>query len=171
MMPGVNVIGQDEPHPCPNASAGNAPLQCQAACKAKAGCVAWTLHYNSPIKKAAPGWRCCTKVTYVSLQHADSNTTSGILHPPAMANAKAALRLTGPLPKVIVATTASTPGGTMDAAAAGIAFSEFYDLRADPWQMQNLWPTLSAGRKAALMAEIDRRFACAGTRTTPSTCE
>jgi hypothetical protein len=37
--------------------------------------------------------------------------------------------------------------------------------------MTNLWPTLAPGKQAALMAEIDRRFACAGTRTTPSNCE
>ena len=61
-----------------------------------------------------------------------------------------------------------------DAAAVvgpAVTFSEFYDVAADPWQMKNLWGTLALERKASLEEEIERRFACTGTRTTPSNCE
>lgn len=54
---------------------------------------------------------------------------------------------------------------------AGVAFSEFYDIRVDPWQTRNLWDSLGRGRQAVLAAEIAVRAACSGTRTTPSTCE
>ena len=76
-----------------------------------------------------------------------------------------------------------------------ITFSEFYDVTKDPYQvrrlrtsrgtnhtldqnfafyalqMKNLWPSLSADKQAVLMAEIEKRFACTGTRDTPSNCE
>lgn len=53
----------------------------------------------------------------------------------------------------------------------GIQFSEYYDLKMDEWQLNNLWPTLPKAKQEALKAEIAHRFACTGTRTTPSNCE
>lgn len=151
MMPGVNIVGQDSPHPCPAAPFGNRPVECEAVCKAKQGCVGWTLHLNPPSNKGAPGWRCCTKITIDSLQHAPETTTSGVLDPGHG--------------------TPRTPNPFELANASGIAFSEYYDLRSDPWQLKNLWPSLTAAKQAALMTEIAHRFACRGTRTSPSTCE
>ena len=53
----------------------------------------------------------------------------------------------------------------------GIQFSEYYDLKTDEWQLNNLWLTLPKARQEVLKAEIARRFTCTGTRTTPSNCE
>jgi hypothetical protein len=177
MMPGVDIEGADSPHPCPAQVEGNMPLTCEATCKAKAGCLGWTLHYNQPSKQQAPGWRCCTKTSIHALHRAEKNTTSGILNPKdtwlsyayaedterqAVEEAAAADAGAG----------AGTEGSDSGAPPAGnVTFSEYYDLKSDPWQMKNLWTTLDAGRQAALMAEIDKRFACTGTRDTPSNCE
>jgi arylsulfatase A-like enzyme len=162
MMPSTDIDGPDSPHPCPAVSYGNTPLSCEADCKAKAGCVGWTLHYNQPTgpEKQNPGWRCCTKTAVLSLRKATSNTTSGVLNPAD--NVHEGLRYD--YEQFIEATQHLTIGGN-------ITFSEFYDLKTDPWQMKNLWSTLGAGKQAALMTEIDKRFACTGTRTTPSNCE
>ena len=54
---------------------------------------------------------------------------------------------------------------------ANISFSEFYNLTEDEWQMRNLWPSLPPDKRASLVAEMEKHYACAGTRTTPSTCE
>merc|ERR1712151_1114785 len=99
-----------------------------------------------PKEKRAPGWRCCFKTTIKAIKHSAPTTTAGVLHPNATH-----------------LEAAPQPGN--------VTFSEFYDIAKDPWQMKNLWPSLSPGKQAALMAEIDRRFACAGTRESPSTCE
>jgi hypothetical protein len=156
-------------------------MQCEAACKAKQAdgnanatdnamesvhapslpCVGWTLHHNAD-HKSAPGWRCCTKTSIRGLTHAPSTTTSGILHPEvtAMASTIPAEDEGG-----IAAASPAAPAG------GNVTFSEYYDLKSDPWQITNLWPSLDDARKRALMAEIDRHFACTGTRTMPSNCE
>jgi hypothetical protein len=154
VMRDVDVVGRDEPSPCPAAPYNNTPAMCEAACQAKAGCVAWTLHHNQE-RPSAPGWRCCTKTDVASLRRA-TGMTSGILHPDALDDA-----------------LVSVTEDAVDAqpAVGHVTFSEFYDIRADRWQMVNLWPTLGDARQHALEAEIAKRFACRGTRDTPSTCE
>lgn len=150
-MPGVNIDGDPIVHPCgPNpVDGGNRadPSLCAALCVNTTGCLGWVLHDNANDPEGpAPGWRCCLKKTIRSLDRAESGTISGILspskfHPPA----------------------APSHGG--------ISFTEYYNIRQDPWQQTNLWPRLPAGKKQALEAEIKRRFACTGTRDTPSNCE
>lgn len=172
IMPGVNIVGTDDPAPCPAAIYGNIPENCEAVCKAKQfavtsentswadskPCLGWTLHYNSPADSRAPGWRCCTKTTLKGYQYAANTTTSGIIHP------SQDVFINGKIESHIRTNFVGSGGGC-------VTFSEFYNLRSDPWQMHNLWSTLTDAKKAALESEIRHRFACTGTRSSPSTCE
>ena len=178
-MPGTDIKGSDAPSPCPAAPYNNTPASCEKACEAKEGCVAWTLHENPPSHKA-PGWRCCAKTTVESLRHAPG-MTSGILNPTFASAVPTEVQSADESQPPSSATTCDVcdAGGWCGAShsvtalppAGTVTFSEFYDVKKDPWQMKNLWDTIGKGRQAALMAEIDKRFACAGTRTTPSNCE
>ena len=171
LMANVDIVGHDQPSPCPAAAYNNTPALCEASCKGKVGCVAWTLHRNTNVP-SAPGWRCCTKTHVVSLRRAPG-MTSGILHPDSVDDALVATETAEGTETVeatggghaLWVTYGANPG------VSGIAFSEFYDNRADPWQLTNLWLTLSEPTQAALMAEIAIRSTCGGTRDTPSTCE
>jgi hypothetical protein len=170
MMPGVNIQGSDSPHPCPAAAYGNKPLSCEgtvhyatlrtirhtpythhspykplsckAECKAKSGCVGWTLHYNDP-SRPVPGWRCCTKTAINGLARSDQNTTSGILNPAQVpsniyrsVDQQAQEERSDDEGGAVAA--ALTSGGAVAAAPAGgnVTFSEFYNLQDDPWQVK-----------------------------------
>jgi hypothetical protein len=174
VMPGVDIVGTDDPSPCPSAPSANNWAACQATCAAMPGCLGWTLHVNGPASPV-PGWRCCTKTRIVKLEHAPNTTTSGIMHPhsfvaASIANdASIAIRRSDATADGAPTGQAQHEKGTPP--AGQVQFSEFYDINADPYQLRNLWSTLSLTKQTALEAEITRRFACAGTRTTPSTCE
>ena len=43
-----------------------------------------------------------------------------------------------------------------------VYFRELYDVRADPFQLRNIWPTASAATQAELHALLRREFACKG---------
>jgi hypothetical protein len=135
-------------------TAGQDPIACQAMCRAAAGCAGWTLHNNGN-HPTIPGWRCCLKPKVIRLVSAPPDTVSGLMDPDAFKPDP------GPSPSP---PSPAQPNST-------IAFSEYYDIKSDPWQTKNLWHSLDVGRQEALKAEIAKRFACTGTRTTPSTCE
>lgn len=150
-MVGVNLVGKDDPHPCPaNPGASNNWTACKEVCRGKTGCVGWTLHLNAASGPIS-GWRCCTKTAVQSLVSAPPTTVSGLMNQSSVHSA--------------------TRSAAPTTAPSTITFSEFYDVSADPWQIQNLWPSLSPSVQASLKAEITHRFACKGTRTAESTCE
>ena len=43
-----------------------------------------------------------------------------------------------------------------------VYFRELYDVRADPFQLRNIWPTASTATQAELHALLRREFACKG---------
>ena len=143
-MASTDIVGVDDPHPCPAATNGSDWIACEATCAAQAGCLGWVLHYNPPTRGPVGGWRCCAKNTIEKLQHAPSTTTAGLL-------AESQMELT--------------------VAVGHVTFSELYDVARDPWQLTNLWNVTDRATKAALEEEIAARFACRGTETTPSNCE
>jgi len=51
----------------------------------------------------------------------------------------------------------------------GIDEYELFDLDADPWEMQNLWPTADSKLAESLQAELERLFRCQGTSCHPMT--
>lgn len=157
-MASTDIVGTDDPHPCPAATNGSDWTACEAVCAANLNCLGWVLHYNPPTRGPIAGWRCCAKTTVEKLQHAPSTTTAGILDPTTFATSLASMGLT------VDEIQAHRAGGN-------VTFSELYDVAVDPWQLTNLWSTTDRATKAVLEAEIAARFACRGTETTPSNCE
>lgn len=43
------------------------------------------------------------------------------------------------------------------------AFHEFYDVAADPWQMNNLYPTADKGLMQQLSARLHSEYGCRGS--------
>ena len=163
LMHATDIVGPNEPDPCPAAPYGNVPVQCAQACQLHKGCLGWVLHFNPLSNHRAPGWRCCAKTQIQGLKHAPSTTTSGILHPSSSLSSS-------PIPslakKVVVMTKEK-----MSPLKPVATFSEFYNIKTDPWQMKNLWAEMSTSEQERYEAEIAHRFACHGTRDTPSNCE
>lgn len=58
----------------------------------------------------------------------------------------------------------------VNSTTGGLPFYELYDLRSDPFQMKNLYPTATAARKGTLAAAIAEYYACKGDSATPSNC-
>eukprot|EP01048_Picozoa_sp_COSAG05_P014419 COSAG05_NODE_1633_length_4368_cov_1.606934_3_plen_238_part_00 len=134
VMVGVNINGKDSPHPCGPATNGSDPFACAAMCKSVSGCKGWTLHLNgegSPV----PGWRCCIKTTVQSLEHAPELTTSGLLDPEAYRPNSPPWPPSGH----------HGEGGNSSRNSSTIVFSEYYDIKTDPWQQHNLWQALPTG--------------------------
>jgi hypothetical protein len=51
-----------------------------------------------------------------------------------------------------------------------VAFHAYFDVKADPYQQTNLWPTLAPGKQGALQSELEELFSCHGTASRPSNC-
>ena len=51
-----------------------------------------------------------------------------------------------------------------------VSFHALWDIKADPWQRNNLWETTPDPTRRALHAELAALFLCGGTRATPSNC-
>jgi len=54
--------------------------------------------------------------------------------------------------------------------STSIAFREYFDLKADPWQQTNAWLELDAPTQAALQNEIEQLYQCRGGVGQPSNC-
>eukprot|EP00026_Physarum_polycephalum_P020182 Phypoly_transcript_22593.p1 GENE.Phypoly_transcript_22593~~Phypoly_transcript_22593.p1 ORF type:complete len:171 (+),score=31.52 Phypoly_transcript_22593:67-513(+) len=53
---------------------------------------------------------------------------------------------------------------------ADINFYELYDLDTDPYQLQNIYDTITSAEKQQLHTMLRDLWNCSGTLTTPSTC-
>ena len=51
-----------------------------------------------------------------------------------------------------------------------VSFHALFDVRADPWQRENVWGRAPAATQDAYAAELAALFLCGGTRATPSNC-
>ena len=53
---------------------------------------------------------------------------------------------------------------------APFEITAFFDLSADPWQLQHVWPALTPDEQAAWRAELAREFACHGHHGRDTDC-
>lgn len=51
-----------------------------------------------------------------------------------------------------------------------VSFHALWDIKADPWQRNNLWETTPDPTRRALHAELAALFECTGTPDRPSNC-
>ena len=59
---------------------------------------------------------------------------------------------------------------TTDAKGSGLEWYELYDVGADPYQMNNLYPTTDDATKTRLHQLMVTYYNCSGSLHTPSTC-
>jgi len=53
---------------------------------------------------------------------------------------------------------------------ADINFYELYDIDADPFQLKNIYHTVSVDLQQQLHKQLRQHWACSGTTSSPSTC-
>ena len=193
-MNATDIKGDNSVTPCPLAPGGStAAGQCRAGCAASAGCLGWTFHFNGNMSKI-PGWRCCFKTAVTDIVPSEQTTTSGILHPSALMPASGdavvhppdapasapkqeyiyddpgnqwrLLRIINASENVVFIEWDESYTFT----GSSVTHREYYDIAADPFQVNNAWDTQPALRQAALLAEIEEYYNCRGDRTTQSTC-